>query len=231
LEHLHPGLGIQPGAYALVGMAALFGAAAHAPICSVIIVTEVTRGYGLLVPSVWVCSLAFLLVGDRSLYDKQVLHIEDSPAHQLEMRWNILNDLSCKDWMSPEVATIHESATFEEIYDGILSHRAFDKFPVVDSRGNAVGILSLKKVRTFFRDSEMRSMAIAADAMDPLEKLVTRDTSLAEAYQILMERDWSLLCVAEAPGSTRLSGVLTRRDILLAYNREMARRSQTWEEF
>lgn len=231
LQMVHPALVSDPGAYALVGMAALFGAAAHAPICSVIMVTEITRGYGLLVPSIWVCSLAFLLVGERSLYKKQVLHIEDSPAHQLEMRWNILNDLTCNDWMTTEVASINESASFEEIYDGLLNHRAYDKFPVVDDAGNVVGILSVKKLRAFFRDPEIRMVAIAGDAMDPVEIMVAKDTSLARAYETLVQREWSLLCVSEASGTTRLAGVLTRRDILLAYNREMTRRHQTWEEF
>jgi CIC family chloride channel protein len=231
LQALHPALVVDPGTYALVGMAALFGAAAHAPICSVVMVTEITKSYGLLVPSIWVCFLAFLMVGEKSLYNKQVQHIEDSPAHQLEMRWNILNDLYCKDWMTKKVAFFRDSDTFEQIEQGLLKHRAHDKFPVLDTKDKAVGILSIKKLREVFGDPELREVAIAGDAMDPLTLVDFRNTPLSQAYDHLVSNDASLLCIAEDQDNLKLAGILTRRDILLAYNHEMTRRRKNWEEF
>lgn len=230
LQSLHPALVVDPGTFALVGMAALFGAAAHAPICSIIMITEITRSYGLLVPSLWVCALAFLLVGEESLYNKQVLHIEDSPAHRLEMRWNILHDLRCEHWMTRKVACFREDDTFEVIEEGLLEYRGHDKFPVLDHEDNVVGLLTIKKLREVFGDPELRTVAIAGDAMDTMDELFEPDTLLSEAYERMMENDWSLVCVVH-PGTRRIAGILTRRDILLAYNREMTRRNQNWEEF
>ena len=231
LQQVHPGLVVDPGAYALVGMAALFGAAAHAPICSMIMVSEITSSYGLLVPSIWVCTLAFMLVGRESLYHQQVLHIEDSPAHQREMRWNILADLRAGDWMTRQVVTFHEADSFETIHRRLMQHRAHDKFPVVDDDDRVVGLLSVRKVREFFRDPEIREVAIARDAMDPNSQMVDSDATLQVVQDILDEHGWNLMCVTNHGDEDRLRGILTRRDILVAYNHEMIRRKEAWEEF
>ena len=48
--HLFPGLTIEIGAYALVGMAAVFSAAARAPLTSMLIVFEMSNDYRLILP-------------------------------------------------------------------------------------------------------------------------------------------------------------------------------------
>lgn len=45
-----PAAGISPGTFGLVGMAALYGGIAHAPISAVVLVSELTGSYDLLVP-------------------------------------------------------------------------------------------------------------------------------------------------------------------------------------
>ncbi len=231
LHAIHPQLVVDPGTYAMVGMAALFGAAAHAPICSVIMVSEITKSYGLLVPSIWVCVLAFLLVGKESLYAKQVLHLEDSPAHQLEMRWNILENLSCGDWMTKNPVYVSETDSFEQMERVLLRNRSLHKFPVLDSEGSVVGVLSLGQIREFFRDPDIREVAIARDAMDSEETNISSQTTLGQALAHLDRLSGDLLTVVDHTKNGKLMGILTRRDILLAYNHEMTRRNQTWEEF
>lgn len=230
LEQLHPSLVADPGAYALVGMAALFGAASHTPICSMIMVSEITSSYGLLVPSIWVCTLAFMLVGRESLYRQQVLHIEDSPAHQREMRWNVLADLAAGDWMTRDVVTFHEADSLETIHRALMKHRAHDKFPVLDDERRVVGLLSVHKVREFLRDPEIHEVAIARDAMDPNSFTMRPDATLQDVQDKLDEQGWNLMCVTEGTEKDRLRGILTRRDILVAYNHEMIRRKDAWEE-
>ncbi len=83
-----------PAAFAVVGMAAVFGSAARVPIATLLMVTEMTGGYDLLVPAAFAVMLGFYLqnllavklnVKYISLYEAQVKRKSDSPAHRMDM--------------------------------------------------------------------------------------------------------------------------------------------------
>ncbi|MGE5233154.1 MAG: chloride channel protein [Acidobacteriota bacterium] len=80
-----------PAAMVIVGMAAVFGAAARVPLATLLMVTEMTGGYRLLVPAALAVMLSFLvqkILTARSrygsLYEAQVASEADSPAHRLD---------------------------------------------------------------------------------------------------------------------------------------------------
>lgn len=82
----------QPdAAFAIVGMAAVFGGAARVPIASLLMVTEMTGGYKLLAPAALAIMVAYVVQRQFSsnlkyptLYEGQVEGRPDSPAHQVE---------------------------------------------------------------------------------------------------------------------------------------------------
>lgn len=80
-----------PAAFAIVGMAAVFGAAARVPVATLLMVVEMTGGYHMLVPAALSVVLSYLTQGTlsrsltyRSLYEAQVPGRADSPAHRRE---------------------------------------------------------------------------------------------------------------------------------------------------
>ncbi|MHA6623132.1 chloride channel protein [Pseudonocardia sp. DLS-67] len=71
VAELFPALGISPGAYGLVGMAAAFAGASHAPIAALVIVFELTQQYSIILPLMAAVALAAgvsHLVSDRTIY-------------------------------------------------------------------------------------------------------------------------------------------------------------------
>ncbi len=83
--------GQPPAPFVVVGMAAMLGGAARVPIGTMLMVTEMTRGYHLLVPAALAVILSYIVqvVLTRkskypSLYEAQVPRRTDSPAHQRE---------------------------------------------------------------------------------------------------------------------------------------------------
>jgi len=75
----------------VIGMAALFAGAARVPIASLMMVTEMTGDYELLVPAALAVTLAYLVQAVlsssfryRSLYEAQLPQRADSPAHHEE---------------------------------------------------------------------------------------------------------------------------------------------------
>ena len=76
-----------PAVFVIVGMAAVFAAAARVPVATMLMVTEMSGGYRLLVPTGLAVMVAYLLqmrlarnLKYRSLYESQVLRRADSPA-------------------------------------------------------------------------------------------------------------------------------------------------------
>jgi CIC family chloride channel protein len=80
-----------PAVFVVVGMAAVFGAAARVPVATMLMVTEMAGGFHLLVPAGMAVMISYLLQGRlssrlkyRSLYEGQVPTRRDSAAHYLE---------------------------------------------------------------------------------------------------------------------------------------------------
>jgi CIC family chloride channel protein len=90
------------GPFVIVGMAAVFAGAAHVPIAALVMVTEMTGSYQLLVPAALALMLAYLVqitlssqLRFKGLYEAQVFSRGDSPAHHadhLRIALRILRD-------------------------------------------------------------------------------------------------------------------------------------------
>ena len=84
LFQLFPGIVPSPSDFAVVGMMAFFAADGKAPLSTIILIAEMTGGYGLLAPSMFAVTPAFLLSGKRSVFPSQLPTRRDSPAHAEE---------------------------------------------------------------------------------------------------------------------------------------------------
>ena len=73
--------GLHPASVALVGMAGFLAATIRTPLTAVIMVAELSGNHALLLPTMWVCGLAFALNNGWSLYRSQVHQRESSPVH------------------------------------------------------------------------------------------------------------------------------------------------------
>jgi CIC family chloride channel protein len=92
MDQLIPGAALSPAAFAVVGMAAVFAGTARVPIATLIMVAEMTGGYGLIVPSMLATTIAFVVERTVSagfkyprLYEAQVETRSDSPTHLKSM--------------------------------------------------------------------------------------------------------------------------------------------------
>lgn len=63
--------GVEPAAFALVGMAAFYGGIAHVPLAALVMVCELAGNYDLLVPLMLALGVAFVLLRKRALYESQ----------------------------------------------------------------------------------------------------------------------------------------------------------------
>ena len=94
-----PGVVSEPGAFVVVGMAGFFTAVSNTPISTIIFVSEMTNSYHLLLPSLLVCSVAYLASKRWTIFDRQVKRKIESPAHAGEFFVDILQAIRVKDLM------------------------------------------------------------------------------------------------------------------------------------
>ena len=74
-------MGINPQAFALVGMAGFMASALRIPLTAIVMVAEMSGNHGLLLPAMWVCGISFWLNSGWTLYRSQVHEQDSSPVH------------------------------------------------------------------------------------------------------------------------------------------------------
>jgi len=73
---------ISLASFVIVGMMAFFGGVGKVPIAAMLMVSEMTGTYSLLVPSMVATSIAYVITGKNTLYRSQPRSKADSPAHR-----------------------------------------------------------------------------------------------------------------------------------------------------
>lgn len=214
-----PQLAPQPAIYAIVGMAGFFAGAAHAPISTIVMVTELTGDYGLLVPALWVSVLCFLLCHRWTLYHKQLPSRLDSPAHRGDFLVDVLEGITVQDVPWKERATVFQGMPLKEIVRFVANSRQH-YFPVVDGKGRFVGIFSTDDVRSHLYNEEIWELANARDVMTSHVVSVSPDDDLNTALRRFTELNLDELPVLDAADPKKLLGMLRRKDVIACYNQK-----------
>jgi len=129
--YLFPSIVPDPGAYAIVGMIAFFAGAAKAPISTIIMISEMTGGYGLLAPAMFAVVTAFILSGKRTIFPAQVHSRLDSPFHADEFEPIVLRRVTAADVMIHMPVYINSSAPAGEAL-ALMGDYGLASLPVVE---------------------------------------------------------------------------------------------------
>ena len=215
-----PGIVTQPGAYSIVGMAGLFAGCANAPFSTILMVSEMTGHYRLLVPTVWVSAIAFVLCRRWSLYGAQVGTRLDSPAHKGDFTIDLIEGMLVREVFQPRatIKSYREDASLDEIVHS-LSKTAQRYFPVVDFDGQLVGIFSADDVRLCLYDELLWKVAIARDIMTEQVVSVRPDDDLNTALGRFTALNVDELPVVDVEDPNRILGFLRRKETIAAYTK------------
>lgn len=208
------GLVQQPGAMVLVGMAGFFAGAANTPLSTIIMVSEMTGNYHLLVPAMWTCTISSVLLRRHSIYEKQVQNRRYSAAHAGELAVDILQTLRVSDWMRTDHMEIRSTTRLPELLRQ-LAQAAHTRHPVIGTDGRIEGILDVRDVLAV-ADRADRDQLTASDIIDPRYTSVAPEADLHEALGLLDHEPHGMLVVLDR--EQRFQGVLRRQDILHAYH-------------
>ena len=222
-HYFAPALVAQPGAFVIVGMAGFFSAASHAPISTIIMVSEMTGNYNLLVPAMWVCAIAYIIGRRWSIYENQVPTRADSPAHYGDFVKDVLEEIQVRDIFRPEASfeSVDENLPLRDFIP-IMTAVDQQSFPVVDSKGKITGIISIGDVREILVERGLDDLLIVKEVAEEEVPSVTLDDDLATVLRVLTEHEVDALPVVDGGKGARLIGMIRRRDVLGSYYEKLA---------
>lgn len=217
LDQLLPGLGVSPGAFALVGMAGLLAGSTAAPLTAILVVFEMTGDYGLILPLMLVCVLSYLTadrVAGESLYSISLERQGEKIRHGVDL--SVLQSVRVAECYDRDPVALREDTPFREILEALRESGQLD-FPVVSEGGRLSGVISYQQLARALAERELADLLVAADLMTDDPEKVAPDDSLLVAMRRMSARDLDFIPVVEEGTDGRLVGLLRRADIMETY--------------
>jgi len=199
----------SPAPYVIVGMMAFFGGVGKVPIAVILMVSEMTGTYSLIVPSMISTAIAYVITGENSIYISQVPTRADSPAHVNEYAVSILMRIRVKDAMTRKVITISPEDPVIKAAELIAKHD-IKGLPVVRN-GILEGMITFSDI-LMVPEGE-RSHKRVGEIMSRKVIVTYPDEPIFEVFEKMIHHQVGRLPVLEDRKSRKLVGIITRRDI------------------
>ncbi|NPA15379.1 MAG: chloride channel protein [Deferribacteres bacterium] len=225
LAHILPVHVGSPGAYASVGIGAFIAGTYHAPLTGIFLLFEMTKDYTIILPALFSCVIASLLAEWLFPYtlDTYALHKMGIEVHH-GREPEILESIKVKDAMTKDYDVIWEGASLKQIRDYFSKLAKHTDLFVVDKDGKLVGVIPFVVLRdAIFAERELEDFVVARDlAVTP--PVLREDEPLSAAARKIGSRKIDHLPVVDKDG--KLVGMISRKYIIDAYNREARKRAQ-----
>jgi len=210
-----PGMPPVADPFVVVGMGALFGGIAKAPIAVMLMVAEMTGEFTMIVPAMIAVSLAYIVAGNTTIYDSQVPTRADSPAHRGEYTIPLIQTLSVGQAMERDVPAVAPDDAIDAA-ERLLEERELRAVPVV-AAGRLVGIVTSPDVLR----ARVEGRARAGEAMRERPIVAYPTDGLHTALQRMVRAAISALPVVDRRRPDRLLGLLRMTDLARVLDAEV----------
>ncbi len=232
--HLFPNLNIEIGAYALVGMAAVFSAAARAPLTSMLIVFEMSNDYRLILP--------LMAAGIVASTFAQWLHPDSIYSLKLTKRgirfeqgrdMDIMQTVQVEEVMNKTPITIQREQSVADLF-AAFQETHLGGFPVMSNETELYGMVTMQDMertidemeRTLERKEVNLKDLKVWDVATPDPVTVFPDEPIWSAIKKMAPRDLARLPVVSRNNPLQFVGVISRSDIVRAYNVGLMRKQK-----
>ena len=208
-----PAMPSQPAAFVIVGMMALFGGIAHAPLAVMLMVAEMTGTLSLLAPAMIAVAISTAVVGDETIYRAQIRDRASSPFHRARYGMPVLAAVSIGEAVVPCPLSVKE----ETSVDAALAEmeRSGAGAAAVRKNGAVIGSISRKalaRVHAEERTVPVSTVTVRV-ALHPGQTLEDGMRALADAGAE----------VAPVVDGAETVGLVTAQSILRAYRTAVTR--------
>jgi len=213
-HHLLPAYTATPGAYALVGMGAVFAGIVRAPMTSVLMIFEMTQDYAVIVP-LMIANLVSLFVASRLQHEpiyealavQDGIHLPSAETRQRHGRRQVMRVMRTAGELLPAELTVREALE-------LVRSSEFRTWLVTDRRG-VIGVISVSWLERELTESADKKLGELVDAL--VFPHVHPDQGLDLALERMGANQIEILPVVNRADVHKLEGVVTLRDVLDAY--------------
>ncbi len=228
INHFMPGAALSPGAYALVGMAAVFAAASRASFTFIIFAFEITRDYDAILPLMLVCVLAdgvsLLLMRNSIMTEK--LARRGLRVHQ-EYEVDVLQEVNVREVMDPRAPTVPQTMTVAELSERIARHDpaviAHQALFIVDEKDShrLTGVITRGDLVRSLEANQDGSRSVLEAGSD-LPIVTYPDETLHDAVARMLANNIGRLPVVTRENPRAIVGYLGRAAVLEARSRRLS---------
>ena len=204
--------------FVVLGMAGVLAGVVHAPLTALFLIAEITGGYALFVPLMFVTSLSYLITKHfepYSVYTRKL--VQKGVDVYADRDHDLLARLDPHRLLDTSFQPIRPGATLGELAEA-FRHATRNVFPVVSKKGKLRGIISLDMVRELLFDETQYARPVR-DLMQPAPAVVGPADSVEHTLALLERTTWSALPVCAADGT--YLGFILQAAILARYRREL----------
>ena len=213
------------GGYALLGMGGLLAGVTRAPLLAIIMIFELTQNTAVLLPMMAVSVLAVLTA---RAFQRESMYVES--LRSAGIVWEktpeatALSSLSVSDVMRQDIRLVPRHTPLPEIVQAFLHSRSLYLY-IGDEEGKLLGVIDLHDIKETLPERDISNLVIAEDLVQEIP-FVTPAEPLTSVNEKLWFRDLGQLPVVESAENRRFLGIVTRRDLLGAFDREVLRHNR-----
>ncbi len=222
LDTLIPGLSLEPGAYAMVGMGAMLTAAVRCPITAILLLFELTGSYEVILPIMTACAVATpvgRVLLKRGMYHQRLEEMGGPTGELPESR--LLAGIRVADILRRDVVTLSSGTPYREILRVIATSDQL-LFPVLAPDRSLLGSLTFADLRGHLDAAELAELVVAADVTSDEVPALDGSATLEQAMHVFAGCDLEELPVVTDGEDRRFLGLLTRRQAFAARERALA---------
>lgn len=219
-----PTVTAAPGAYAVVGMAAVVAGTTHAPITAILIVFEMTGDYRIILPVMVACVFGTLAANkllNESIYTLKLARRGIKLKQGRDV--NLLQREKVANVMRREFVSVPPNTPLVRIMQ-LMEETNQSDFPIVDHEKRYLGMVTFNDLKLTLSRDYMTALVVAQDLAHTDHPHLHEDDPIEDAFQKLGVRDLGSLAVLGPPGSDRVTGILIKSDLVGFYNRKLVQK-------
>lgn len=223
---LLPAMTANPGAYATVGIGAFLAASTHAPMTAIFLLFEMTGSYSIILP-VMITSIIGTIVAKK--FNEDSIDTVDFTREGINIHEGreaaIMKTLRVGSAMTEDVDFISERANINHLLEIFrLAKRSF-YFPVVDDFGRLTGIVSMQDIKNLLQsDATERGHHLVGTVCSRNVITLTHEDTLFTAMKLFDIKGIEEIPVVDSLETKWVVGMLKRRNVIAAYNREIIKK-------
>ncbi len=223
-QWLLPDWNISTSSFIIVGMGAFFSGVAHTPFSAMVMISDIIGSYVLLPPLMIVSMITFTLSSKWSLYRGQLENRFKSPAHDWDMKHDLLENMKISKFFAVfrDKAIVSKNMLLNDLEDLSIQIHASD-FIVRQDDNTYYGTISLKKTRIKENLDLLQNLITIEDMATEGSETVTSNDSLASALQKITRNDLDKVAVIDE--EHKIQGYILYQDIFTVYQQYLKKPS------